>query len=70
MNRPSDQQTENDSVDSDAVYAFLKGFQSSLCKQLEALDGGAKFVDDPWQREEPAPKLPMPRDCRLGVLVG
>lgn len=44
--------SENDTVDKDAVYAFLTGFQNSLCKQLESLDGGANFVDDPWQREE------------------
>lgn len=43
---------DNETVDSDAVYAFLTDFQTSLCTQLEALDGQAKFVDDPWQREE------------------
>lgn len=39
-------------VDKEAVYAFLTSFQQSLCKQLEDLDGEAKFVDDAWQREE------------------
>jgi len=39
-------------VDSDAVYTFLTGFHDTLCAQLEALDGEAKFVDDHWTRAE------------------
>ena len=54
-NKPTDHSASKDSdsaVDSDAVYSFLTGFHDSFCKQLEALDGQAKFVDDAWQREE------------------
>jgi coproporphyrinogen III oxidase len=52
MKTSSNKETGNSTVDKDSVYAFLTGFQNSLCKQLEDLDGGAKFVDDHWQREE------------------
>jgi len=39
-------------VDSDAVYKFLRKFHDGLCQQLSQLDGGAVFVDDEWSREE------------------
>jgi coproporphyrinogen III oxidase len=41
-----------ETVDSEAVNDFLRQFHDSLCKQLEALDGKAGFIDDQWSREE------------------
>jgi len=43
---------ESRTVDSDAVYKFLRNFHDGLCQQLSQLDGGAVFVDDEWSREE------------------
>lgn len=43
---------DNSTVNSDAVYQFLRQFHDGLCQQLSQLDGGAVFVDDEWSREE------------------
>lgn len=43
---------DTNTVDSDAVYKFLRNFHDGLCQQLSQLDGGAVFVDDEWSREE------------------
>ena len=34
------------------VKAFLMDLQDRICQALEAADGGAKFVEDSWEREE------------------
>lgn len=34
------------------VRAFMQSLQERITTRLEALDGGAKFVEDLWQREE------------------
>jgi coproporphyrinogen III oxidase len=34
------------------VSHFLKGLQDEICQGLEALDGGATFKEDRWEREE------------------
>ncbi len=52
MTTDSSKQSDSSAVNSDAVYAFLTQFHDSLCKQLEALDGKAHFVDDHWVRKE------------------
>jgi coproporphyrinogen III oxidase len=52
MNTTSKQTAGSGLIDSDAVYAFLKEFQRSLCTKLEVLDGKATFIDDPWKRVE------------------
>ncbi len=39
-------------VDAAAVRRFLEQFHDSLCADLEALDGSAAFVSDPWTRAE------------------
>jgi coproporphyrinogen III oxidase len=36
----------------DAVHAFLTGLQDRICAALENGDGGARFVEDAWQRAE------------------
>ena len=33
------------------VEKYLRGLQDRICAALENEDGGAKFVEDPWQRE-------------------
>ncbi|WP_428774000.1 oxygen-dependent coproporphyrinogen oxidase [Vibrio sp.] len=38
-------------VDKNAVKQFLMQLQDSICMQLEAADGEAKFIEDAWQRE-------------------
>lgn len=40
------------SVNKTAVSSYLLSLQDSICKKLEALDGGGKFVEDKWTREE------------------
>ncbi|MEY1660601.1 oxygen-dependent coproporphyrinogen oxidase [Isoalcanivorax beigongshangi] len=40
------------SIDVDAVKAYLLGLQDDICRQLEAEDGSAVFVEDAWQRPE------------------
>lgn len=40
------------SVDMEAVKSYLLGLQDDICQQLEAADGGAKFEEDSWKREE------------------
>ncbi len=37
--------------DINAVRDYLLGLQDRICQQIEAADGGAKFVEDNWQRE-------------------
>lgn len=44
--------SDSNVVNSEAVYQFLTSFQTTLCQQLEKLDGSATFVDDHWNREE------------------
>lgn len=39
-------------MDIDAVRAYLLGLQDTLCGQIEAVDGQAKFVTDTWERAE------------------
>jgi coproporphyrinogen III oxidase len=34
----------------DAVDSWLRGFQAALCRELEALDGAARFHEDAWER--------------------
>ena len=36
--------------DRDTITTWLKGLQDSICQGLEAIDGNAKFVEDPWER--------------------
>jgi len=38
--------------DKAAVRAYLLQLQDTICSALEAEDGGARFVEDQWQREE------------------
>jgi coproporphyrinogen III oxidase len=38
--------------DSDAVLAYLRNLQDRICTALEALDGGAQFRRDRWERAE------------------
>lgn len=52
MNTPIEPTAQLNTVDSDAVHAFLKDFHDSLCKKLETLDGQAHFIDDAWTRKE------------------
>ena len=33
------------------VEKYLRGLQDRICKALESEDGGATFIEDPWQRE-------------------
>lgn len=35
-----------------AVKAYLLGMQQDICRQLEEEDGGARFIDDAWEREQ------------------
>ncbi|PID60167.1 MAG: oxygen-dependent coproporphyrinogen oxidase [Gammaproteobacteria bacterium] len=44
--------THHQAIDHDAVERFLRNFHDTLCGQLEALDGKAHFMDDPWERAE------------------
>ena len=39
-------------VDAQSVREFLVNFHNTLCKQLEELDGTARFSDDQWERSE------------------
>jgi len=39
-------------VDAEAVAEYLRGLQETICGALEAEDGGARFGDDRWEREE------------------
>ena len=39
------------SVDKNAVKAYLLSLQDSICQALEAVDGRATFVEDSWQRK-------------------
>ncbi|MDZ4263020.1 MAG: oxygen-dependent coproporphyrinogen oxidase [Pseudomonadota bacterium] len=38
--------------DIQAVKAYLLDLQTRICAELEAEDGGAKFIEDAWQREQ------------------
>jgi coproporphyrinogen III oxidase len=38
--------------DSDAVLAYLRNLQDRICTALEAVDGGAQFRHDRWERAE------------------
>jgi len=48
----SNDPTLNESIDSDAVRAYLAGLQQTLCTELAAIDGNAEFDSDPWKRAE------------------
>ncbi|MDC9724593.1 MAG: oxygen-dependent coproporphyrinogen oxidase [Gammaproteobacteria bacterium] len=37
--------------DIEAVRSYFMDLQDRICQQIEAEDGGAKFVEDEWQRE-------------------
>ncbi|WAJ70303.1 oxygen-dependent coproporphyrinogen oxidase [Catenovulum adriaticum] len=39
-------------VDINQVKTFLLALQDQICQSLEVSDGGAKFVEDAWRREE------------------
>jgi len=39
-------------VDSQAVLDYLTGLQDRICASIEQEDGGARFAQDEWQREE------------------
>lgn len=43
--------TEN-TPDKQAVKDYLLGLQDRICAELEAEDGGARFLQDEWQREQ------------------
>lgn len=36
----------------DQFYNYIVSLQSKICQALENLDGGAKFIEDKWEREE------------------
>ena len=38
--------------DSQAVKQYLLGLQESICSRLEAVDDGASFIRDAWDRPE------------------
>src|SRR5690348_12929909 len=38
--------------DIDVVRDYLTGLQDRICNALEAVDGRARFVEDPWVRPE------------------
>lgn len=40
------------SIDKNAVRHYLLSLQEKICHQLEKADGGGKFVEDSWIREE------------------
>ena len=42
----------SDVTDARAVESYLRGLQDRICHELERLDGEARFVADPWQRDE------------------
>ena len=60
--------------DFDAVVSWLQSLQSRLCEGLEKLDGGGRFVEDRWQREEIAtPRASLPQGAAPtapGSIVG
>ncbi|MGL6316749.1 oxygen-dependent coproporphyrinogen oxidase [Vibrio sp. WXL103] len=39
-------------IDKHAVKNYLLGLQDEICQQLEQVDGGARFVEDAWSREQ------------------
>jgi coproporphyrinogen III oxidase len=39
-------------ADSDAVLSYLRGLQDTICRELESVDGAARFSSDRWQRAE------------------
>lgn len=42
----------SEAPDKAAVKAYLLDLQDRICAELEAEDGGARFVEDGWEREE------------------
>jgi coproporphyrinogen III oxidase len=40
----------NESPDAGRVETWLREFQDGLCRELESLDGGAKFREEAWER--------------------
>lgn len=34
----------------DKFIAYIQELQDSICSELEAIDGGAKFREDLWER--------------------
>lgn len=36
----------------EAIAAWFMSLQDSICQALEEADGGAKFIEDPWERPE------------------
>lgn len=38
-------------IDKEAVKSFLLALQDDICRQLEMIDGKARFVEDAWTRE-------------------
>ena len=39
------------SIDKQAVHDVLRALQDRICDEFSALDGGAHFIEDAWQRE-------------------
>lgn len=37
-------------LNKDSIRDWFKNLQENICKQLEAADGGATFINDPWER--------------------
>jgi coproporphyrinogen III oxidase len=42
--------------DIERVRAWLTGLQDRICAAVEGVDGGARFVEDAWTREEACPE--------------
>lgn len=42
----------SENVDTAAVKSYLLALQDNICRELEQLDGSAKFREDTWEREE------------------
>ena len=38
-------------IEIEAVKHYLMGLQDRICTELQALDGGAEFIEDCWQRD-------------------
>ena len=46
--------TSSDAIDSAAVEHYLRDLQARICRELEAVDGGA-FIRDEWQKPADSP---------------
>ena len=50
MSIASDPATPPLSAQAGVVETFLRALQDRICTEIEATDGGARFVEDAWQR--------------------